>query len=180
MNQQLFLRINGWANHWAWLDWLMIFCAHYLVYVLILIVFAYAAFGYRRWRDMAAVSIVSAFVARFIVASGIRFFYHHPRPGPDIISVPVHLLIAKEASSSFPSGHTIFVFALATIVYLHNKRAGKWFYVAATAVGFARIYVGVHWPFDVVAGLVLGVLTALVCDKIYRRYLKRNIEKVAQ
>ncbi len=156
----------------------MIFCAHYLIYVLVLIVIAYALLGYRRWRDMVIVSIVSAFVARFVVASSIRFFYHHPRPGPDVISEPFHLLLIKEASSSFPSGHTIFVFALATIVYLHHKRAGKWFYAAAALIGFARVYAGVHWPFDIVGGLVLGVLTALVCDKIYRKYFKKNIEKV--
>lgn len=179
MNQQLFLIINGWAGRWPVLDALMVFCAHYLVYVLVLIVCAYAVLGYRRWRDMAIVGFISAFAARFIVASVIRFFYVHPRPGPDILSVPFHLLLVKETSSSFPSGHTIFVFALATIVYLHNKPAGRWFYVAAAFIGFARIYAGVHWPFDVVGGLMLGILTALVCDKIYRKYFKKNIEKVA-
>jgi undecaprenyl-diphosphatase len=178
MNLKLFLIINGWAGHWPILDALMVFCAHYLIYVMVAIVFGYALFGYRRWRDMALVSIITAGVARFVVAEIIRLFYQHARPDPAVLT-KLQLLIPRDFESSFPSGHTIFVFALATIVYFHNKRAGRWFFAMAALVGFARVYVGVHWPYDIVGGIVLGILTAWVCDKIYRKFFKPQVEKLA-
>lgn len=175
MNTQIFLLINNWAGRWGWFDWLMVFCAEYLMYVMIAIVLVYAIWGYRKWRDMALVAIGSALVARFGVATLIRHFYYHARPY--WILTQTHLLLAREIQSSFPSGHTIFMFALATGVYLYNKKAGWWFYASACLIGFARVFAGVHWPYDILAGAVLGVLTALACSWIYKSYIKKYIEK---
>ncbi len=138
------------------------------MYVMIIGVLWLAFRNWRHWRDMAVVSIGSALVARFGVAEIIRHFYYHPRPY--WVLGNVHLLLSKELESSFPSGHTIFVFALATCVYLYNKKLGKWYLWAAALVGFARVFAGVHWPYDIVGGVVLGILTALVCDWIFRKY----------
>ncbi len=138
------------------------------MYVMILVVLVYAIWGYRRWRDMALVAIGSAIVARFGLTTLIRYFYYHPRPY--LVITQTHLLLARETESSFPSGHTIFTFALATGVYRYNKKAGLWFYVSACLVGFARVYAGVHWPYDIVAGAVLGIFTAMICDWIFRKY----------
>ena len=168
MNTSLFLLVNNWAGHWRWLDLLMVFSAEYLMYAMILVVLVYAIWNYRCWRDMVLVAIGSALVARFVVASGIRYFYYHARPY--WILADSHLLLARETESSFPSGHTIFVFALATGVYLYNKKAGRWFYIFACLVGFARVFAGVHWPYDIVAGAILGILVALVCDWVFRKY----------
>ena len=168
MNEQIFVWINNFAGRWPSLDWAMIFFAEYLMYLMILIVLVSAIWNYRQYRAMAIVSIGSALIARFIVASGIRYFYYHARPYLTIVET--NLLLAQKTESSFPSGHTIFVFALATGVYQYNKKAGMWFYVLASVVGFSRIFVGVHWPYDIVAGAVLGIFTALVCDWLFRRH----------
>lgn len=169
MNLKLFLEINGLANRWPLLDAVMIFCAHYLIYIMILAVLTHVLFGYKRWRDMILVAIGSAFIARFIIASGIRLFYKHARPDPETL-LELQLLLIRETQPSFPSGHTIFVFALATAVFLYNKKVGLWFYGAALLIGFSRIFVGVHWPLDILGGIVLGVPTTLLCDKLYRKY----------
>ena len=168
MNTSLFIFINNWAGRWGRLDSLMIFCAEYLMYVMILAVLIYAIWNYRKWGNMAIVAIGSALVARFVVASGIRYFYYHARPYWTLAET--NLLLVRETESSFPSGHTIFMFALATGMYQYNKKAGWWFYASACLVGFSRVFVGVHWPLDIVAGAILGVLTALVCGWIFRKY----------
>jgi undecaprenyl-diphosphatase len=168
MNTQIFIFINNWAGRWGWLDSLMIFCAEYLWYLLVLGVLWLAVRNWKHWRDMAIVSIGSAVVARFGVAELIRHFYYHARPY--WVLAQTHLLLAKETESSFPSGHTIFVFALAMGVYIYNKRIGKWYLWLGALVGFARIFVGIHWPYDIIAGAILGVLTAWIGDKIYRKY----------
>ena len=63
---------------------------------------------------------------------------------------------------SFPSGHAATSFACATVLTALLPRAAPAFYVLALAIGYSRVYVGVHWPLDVVGGAVLGVATALL------------------
>jgi membrane-associated phospholipid phosphatase len=76
--------------------------------------------------------------------------------------VEPHDLLALPHSRSFPSGHTTTSFACATVLAFLVPRAAPFAYVLAAAIGYSRLYVGVHWPTDVVAGAALGVATALL------------------
>jgi undecaprenyl-diphosphatase len=78
-------------------------------------------------------------------------------------------LIAIPHSDSFPSGHAATSFACATVLTALVPRAAPAFYVLALAIGYSRVYVGVHWPLDVVGGAVLGVATALLLLAVTRR-----------
>ena len=78
-------------------------------------------------------------------------------------------LVAIPHSHSFPSGHTATAFAAATVLSALVPRAAPAFYVLAAAIGYSRLYVGVHWPLDVVAGAVIGVATALLLLVAVRR-----------
>lgn len=78
-------------------------------------------------------------------------------------------LIAIPHSDSFPSGHTATSFACATVLTALVPRAAPAFYLLALAIGYSRVYVGVHWPFDVVGGAVLGIATALLLLAVTRR-----------
>lgn len=64
---------------------------------------------------------------------------------------------------SFPSGHAATAFMLATIMAYYAKSYRAVFYLLAAAVGVSRIYLGVHYPSDVVVGLLLGTATAWLC-----------------
>jgi undecaprenyl-diphosphatase len=78
-------------------------------------------------------------------------------------------LIAIPHSDSFPSGHAATSFACATVLAALVPRAAPAFYVLALAIGYSRVYVGVHWPLDVVGGAVLGIATALLLLAVTRR-----------
>ena len=78
-------------------------------------------------------------------------------------------LIAIPHSDSFPSGHAAMSFACATVLAALVPRAAPAFYVLALAIGYSRIYVGVHWPLDVVGGAVVGIATALLLLAVTRR-----------
>jgi undecaprenyl-diphosphatase len=78
-------------------------------------------------------------------------------------------LVTIPHSHSFPSGHTATSFAAATVLSAFAPRAAPAFYILALAIGYSRLYVGVHWPLDVVGGAVIGVLTALLLLAAVRR-----------
>lgn len=69
---------------------------------------------------------------------------------------------------SFPSGHTAASFAVASAIYLAGyKRAGTLALVFAALIGFSRLYLGVHYPTDVLGGMVVGVFSAWAVRKFW-------------
>jgi undecaprenyl-diphosphatase len=83
--------------------------------------------------------------------------YHEPEP---LVTVP--------ASGSFPSGHAATSFAAATMLSFAFPRLAPLLFVLALAVGFSRVYVGVHYPLDIVGGAVLGTLVATALRLLVR------------
>jgi undecaprenyl-diphosphatase len=71
-----------------------------------------------------------------------------------------HLLISQSHDPSFPSDHATGAFALAFGIWLYDRRIGAFMLVLAAIVAFARVYVGTHYPGDVVAGAVMGIVVA--------------------
>lgn len=84
-------------------------------------------------------------------------------------------LVAVPGGSSFPSGHTSTSFACATVLSFFVPRAAPAFYLLAVAIGFSRIYVGVHWPLDVLGGVVLGLAVGLAVTALLRRGAGRRL-----
>jgi undecaprenyl-diphosphatase len=78
-------------------------------------------------------------------------------------------LIEIPHSHSFPSGHTATAFAAATVLSFCAPRFAPAFFVLAAAVAYSRMYVGVHFPLDVIGGIVIGVVTALLLRAAVRR-----------
>lgn len=167
MNQTLFHIINNLAGQWPWFDKIAIFSAVYVWIIMTLTVLALAVINFKKWKDLAIVAVISAGVARGVFVTIIKWLYVHPRP--ELVTT-VHAIVKADAENSFPSGHATFVFALAAGVYFYNKKLGVWFYILAALVSIARVFIGVHWPYDIIAGAALGIATAFVCDKLYRRY----------
>lgn len=79
------------------------------------------------------------------------------------------ILIPPLDDPSFPSGHTAASFAAATAIYAFDKRWGAAAYVFAAVMGLSRVYLGVHFPTDVLAGAVLGTAAAKVVLALLRR-----------
>jgi len=78
-------------------------------------------------------------------------------------------LVPLPHSSSFPSGHAATSFACATVLSALVPGGAPAFVALAAAIAYSRLYLGVHWPGDVVAGAALGVATALLLLEATRR-----------
>ena len=105
-----------------------------------------------------------------LIALGIKAAGGRPRPFETIPSVDT--LVGATVGQSMPSGHAATSFAGAVIVTYLLRRAAPVAFLLAAAIAFSRIYVGVHYPSDVIAGAALGAfvsLTALGLLRLRRR-----------
>lgn len=88
-----------------------------------------------------------------------NLLYYRPRP---FATLSVTRCFYKPSDSSFPSNPAAVGFAVATAVYLHHRRAGVVAYGLATLFALSRVYCGVHYPSDIVAGALLGSASAFI------------------
>jgi undecaprenyl-diphosphatase len=89
------------------------------------------------------------------------FKYSLLRPRPCIALADVRLLVGCTNLPSFPSNHAVNASVLATLVTLYMPRLWLPATALACLVGYSRVYVGVHYPLDVLAGSVLGIVVAV-------------------
>jgi len=164
----LFNLINGLADRWVWLDYLAMFFAEYFEYFLLSFLIILIAINFKKYWRMVFISLIAGVVSRFIVGSAIRFLWFRPRPFVFENFIP--LVFQNPTEASFPSGHALFYFALSAVVYLYNKKLGIAFYVASFLIAISRVFVGVHWPSDILAGAIIGILVGLVLNKIFKKY----------
>ena len=170
----LFNQINQFAGRWAWLDYFGMFCAEYLGYVLLFVLILSLAISFKKYWRMVIEATIAAFLTRFVLTATIWWLWFRPRPFLALNFVP--LINQKASDSSFPSGHASFYFALSTIVYYYNKKIGVLFYIASLLIVLARVFVGVHWPSDILAGAVLGILMGWVLNRIFRKHANKLIK----
>ena len=102
------------------------------------------------------------------------------RSRPCWIDDSVKMLIKIPKDYSFPSGHTSVSFAGAFAIFLYYKKAGIAAFVLASLIAFSRLYLFVHYPTDVAAGVLIGLLCAAASFFIVRQIYERVFEKVKQ
>lgn len=170
MDSQIFERINGLAGRNPVFDGLLSFLAGYGP---LLLVAAFVALwfwpGLQPWRDRWQRSAVLA-AGSALIALGVNQVISRAwvRPRPFVHHAAVLLLPASH-DPSFPSDHAAFAFAVATVLLLTSRRLGVPALFFAAVVAFARVFVGEHYPTDVVAGALVGAGVASGMFMLRRR-----------
>jgi len=154
----LFFNIRG--NRPAWLDFAMIGVTQVGNGVL---AFALAGFFYLSGLRRLALLTILGVLTLWLVVETVKALTIRARPFISLSNTRV--LGWKERGMSFPSGHTAQTFFLAAF-FSHAFQFSPWWttglYIVAVFVGFTRVYVGVHYPRDVVAGAILGSVWGII------------------
>lgn len=108
-------------------------------------------------RTIAKTLIISL-VVEICVCYFLKILVDRPRP---FQVYEIDVLISSFSSGSFPSGHTMAAFCAATVMYVFNKERGLMLYALALFIGFTRMYLYAHFPTDVLAGAILGIICAM-------------------
>lgn len=174
----IFELISGLTGRFFILDTVGIISAKYLPFLLVGLFIIYA-FSYEGWKKRLFTFIFAAL--GLIISNGffvkiIKYLYEKPRPFETLDIEP----LVSSSGFAFPSGHASFFFTLAFILFLFNKKWGTWFIVLASLNSIARIFVGIHWPVDIIGGVAVATLSFGVVyillqssfDKIINKQLK--------
>lgn len=165
-DNSLFRVIYSLAHQNKFFDGLIVFLAGYLQYILIVLAIFLLFLKEKDWRRrifVGSVFALSVILSRGLITEIIRFFYHRSRPFM-VLNIPP--LINHNASGSFPSGHMVIYFVLALTIFLLSRK-WAWFFVGSVILmGLARIFAGVHWPTDILGGILIALFSYFLIKKI--------------
>lgn len=139
--------------------------------------------GWWRARQESAVASMTALTVPFItvVAYGVnallKLLVREDRPCQSLRVVPLEACPAP-GDWSFPSNHAAIAAAAAVALWFVSRRLGWFAVVAAGAMAASRVWIGAHYPHDVVAGLVIGALTVSVVIPAIRRHAEALAERL--
>ena len=148
----------------------------FLVLIMIALVL-YARVSKRDTLKKVAIITLVALLFSGAITVLLKHVIHEPRPF--MVLDNVHLLITEDDLDSFPSGHVTSTVAVVTSLILNMKELAKKYYLAidivliifAIFIAFSRMYVGVHFPGDVLAGAVVGLVGAFVINRFKDKIL---------
>lgn len=113
-----------------------------------------------------------------LITLGIGFLFGYvimkpliARPRPCWINQTINLIIENPDDYSFPSGHTISSWLCATSLIYINRKFAYWAIPLATLIAFSRLYLYVHFPTDILFGIVYGILVATLCRYLARKFV---------
>lgn len=170
MTHALFRSINDFAKHTSVLHGPFRLFAEYGVVVFALLLLA-SWWVARRNRDLDAMTCALWAPIGMLIAIGLNQplgrAVHEARPYDAMSNVLV--LVHRSTDYSFPSDHAVMAGAVAMGVLLAHRRLGVLAWALALLMAFARVYVGAHYPIDVLAGLIFGATVTALGYLLLRR-----------
>ena len=139
-------------------------------------------FGYLLYATFSTREATSRLITLLLLAVFIIFLTHwvklgfsRLRPNNDATLNAVIRILKSPTDFSFFSGHASSSFAITVLIYLFLKQHRKWigiFFIWPVLFSLSRIFVGVHYPMDIITGALVGVLSGLIFYRLYHRFIK--------
>lgn len=169
INEIIVGTLNQWVNSSLFLSNLVIFCAIYLGWLILAYLPFYFYSSRSKFKSLKTIfiSLLTGVVALFVVYL-IKSLYPISRPFIDLPKLIKNF--EPLGNSAFPSSHSAFFGGLGFSFWLRDKRRGKYLLWGAIIIAVARVAGGVHWPTDVLVGLLVGLGLASLFNRFYQEY----------
>lgn len=159
--QTLDVSLFHWVNPTlsnSFLDVLMPFCSGnaYFVPALVLVCIGLIWRGGVRGRVCVLMIVLAVGLGDGLICNTLKHLIGRPRPFYDVLDAHVPASIGRTGSGSMPSSHAANWFAATMVVFIYYRRSLRFMLPMALLVSFSRVYNGVHYPSDVLAGAILG------------------------
>ncbi len=160
INIELFRMFNDLGKEIIFLNPIMIFFAKYMKYFLLFGIIMYW-FTRKRENRIMIISSMFAFVVAEVFGAIAGAIHSNNQPFVELNNV--NQLIGHAIDNSFPSDHAIEFFSICITFLLFKKNLRYVWLAIAILVSFSRIWVGVHYPADILVGAILGIIGAALC-----------------
>lgn len=161
MDNKVFMHINRLSARGSAIDLLMIWISKRIRFVFIFVL-VFMWFRNDSYKNASNNAVMSMGITLFIHTL-IKLFYFKPRP---FVKNRVGILIPSKLDSTFPSKHTLLVFAISTSIFLYDRFLGSIMWVLSLLTGFSRIWVGHHYPSDIIGSAFIASITSIILDEI--------------
>lgn len=184
LDKNLFLELNSY--HAEWLDAIMMYVTETLVWLPLYIVMAFFIFKMHGRKGILILVCIALTIllADQITSSLMKPFFARLRPthDPELADL-VHIVNEYRGGQfGFASSHAANTFGLAIFIFLlfrQHTRQVRWIFLWALLVAYSRIYLGVHYPGDILVGAVVGMICGVGCFYLYKK-ISFAIDKPAE
>lgn len=142
-------------------QWSLLLLAIYMIYELIS-----GVTNRNMEKQKTMIIAVLSLVVTFIMCRLLGMIHYNEQPFAELEQV--NQLVFKDVNNSFPSDHTALFFSVIFAFYFCNKASAKWL-IVPFAIAFSRVYVGVHYPYDVIAAGIVGIVSAYSMTKLFKQ-----------
>jgi len=163
MNTEIFLYFFNFS-HYARIGELAFFVSYPFFYSILVLLLIWALFFSAKKMFDFSLLFLSA-TSAWVVSTILKMIFHVERPFIKMNISPLFF----ERSFSFPSDHMAVFSAIAISMFLIDKRAGVIFSIFAILVGLSRMVLGVHYPLDILGGLLIGLFVGIFYIRIFRK-----------
>ena len=115
-------------------------------------------------KEQVAHALLACLFA-WVIAFLIKHFF--PTIRPFVTNGLETDVLFRPTDAAFPSEHTTLAFALATTIFMHDRKVGWIYLISALVIGVARVVANVHYPIDILGGALIGTLVAIVIEKVH-------------
>ena len=127
----------------------------------------------KKYRKTGVLAFVSLAICSLAVNIILKPLIQRPRPFTEIANII--LLIKTPKDYSFPSGHTAASFVMVCVFFRHIKKYFIPVFVTGILIAFSRMYLSVHYPSDILAGLIIGTFSGLAGEKAVNRFTQKRL-----